>query len=142
MKAQLVSTWSALTCSLEAMTSKLVLAKLLEALVQNAHRQRVALAVLGQMPELDDQAFAGAARADAGRILLLQHRHDLAHTVDGPRPRPRPLLRSLDSQIAGLIQAADQVLGDVVVLVGDSAVSASDRYSAMLVSEAASDTGS
>ncbi len=79
----------------------------IEMLDQRLHRGIVAV----ELAELDRQAFAQIARADAGRIEFLQHREN---RLDVGLRSAQPLggLAEIGRQVAGLVDEVDQVLAD------------------------------
>ena len=79
----------------------------IEMLDQRLHRRIVAV----EFAQLDREAFAQVARADAGRIEFLQHRE---HRLDVRLRGAEPLggLAQIRRQIAGLVDQIDQILAD------------------------------
>ena len=73
--------------------AELVLAQLGQELGHDLERVRLRQAALFEMGDLDRQALAQVARADADRLLGLQHAQHRAHLVDRRRRARRRRLR-------------------------------------------------
>ena len=79
----------------------------IEMLDQRLHRGVIAV----EFAELDRQALAQIARADAGRIEFLQHRED-RFDVRLRCAKPLGGLSEIGRQIAGIVDEIDQILSD------------------------------
>ncbi len=97
--------------------AELVLAQLGQELGHDLVGVRPRDAAFVEVLDLDRQALAQVARADADRLLRLEHPQDGTHLIDRDAHLVCDVL-DLDRQIALVVQAADEILGDGCVFVG------------------------